>query len=863
MRVYLDRGDSPYSISGLSNYLRYQVRARAWNALGYGPWSVAEATPTDPAASFLATIHQGASFSYYDLSYTVEELSLQNGELRLRLDKDVPPGLRQGGYLRFHVNRSLDSNPQPVVLTLPGDGSDFAADPRLLKWTGVDWTRTSNTLMRLYTYQQRDPQIRLSVPDGTRNVAEGGEIKVRVALQPQDKANTVTVTLTGDARLDVDYTLDPMKDIEFTYNPDTRKMEQTIHPGWDVLPTGPHGRMPIRIWTIPASQTAQTVTFPIVIAEDAESEDEEIIRITADVGIPSEDYPRVNTSDYFQDRRAEMTLNIPENMGAPAGLSVRRVSGGTAAVTWSAPAGDGPVVTGYEVEYKESDSDTWLDAGSAAADPGGAIWSATLTVRDVDKSGFNTSDGCDDFRFDPAEVCSSALTNDRFTFGGAIYEFTSVLYNGDRFQINFLNLPAGEQFPDDLKGAALKIGDTTLYVADAKFINAGQSAQFNGVTIPGWAVGATVNMALLTDPHEISGLADDVDYDVRARAVSALGPGPWATLVSPGTPEAGGGSPGSQNSPGIGGGSPGTGGELGALPQPEDQGQPQQSQPQPKTFSVTPTASAVEGASATLTVTLSEAAPADGVTVAVIAEFSGHTAQAEDVGSIVTEAVVSGGSAGVDIAIPLVDDNIDEGDETFAVTVAVPEGWSVSGLGADAVTVTIRDNDTAGVSVTPTALNVAEDGSVTYTVVLDSQPTADVTVTASSGDGGAAGVTPASLTFAPSGWNIAQTFTVSGVADDDRDDESVGVNHSATSQDRRYDGIAVSSVAVAVSDTTPEPQQPVQQEPEQQQVPSECMAYDTNGNGTIDADEAVAAAIEYDNGDISRDLLMQVLNRCR
>ena len=47
---------------------------------------------------------------------------------------------------------------------------------------------------------------------------------------------------------------------------------------------------------------------------------------------------------------------------------------------------------------------------------------------------------------------------------------------------------------------------------------------------------------------------------------------------------------------------------------------------------------------------------------------------------------------------------------------------------ADSVTVTIVDDDTAGVTVTPTELSVDEGADATYTVRLDTKPTADVTV---------------------------------------------------------------------------------------------------------------------------------------
>ena len=48
---------------------------------------------------------------------------------------------------------------------------------------------------------------------------------------------------------------------------------------------------------------------------------------------------------------------------------------------------------------------------------------------------------------------------------------------------------------------------------------------------------------------------------------------------------------------------------------------------------------------------------------------------------------------------------------------------------------------------------------------------------------------------------------MSGVADADSDDESVTISHGAASSDANYHGIAVASVAVSVTDDTPEQQQ--------------------------------------------------------
>ncbi len=284
----------------------------------------------------------------------------------------------------------------------------------------------------------------------------------------------------------------------------------------------------------------------------------------------------------------------------------------------------------------------------------------------------------------------------------------------------------------------------------------------------------------------------------------------------------------------------------------------QQQQVTPKTFSLSSAASAAEGQDARLTLTLSEAAPAGGVEFSVSAGYSGSAASG-DVGSIASPVTVLEGSDTLTIAVPTVDDAVDEDDETFTVTIAaVTQGWDPAGSGQDAATVTILDDDTAGVTITPTSLSIAEDGSVTYTVVLDSQPAVDVTVTASSGDGGAAGVSPASVTFTPSGWNVPLTFTVSGVGDGDRDDESVAVSHRASSNDGRYEGIAVAAVAVAVADTTPppapestcpeaaEPPEPGQWEPY-----NVCV---TPGDGTLTVTWTVASRDGFEDHQIKHSL---------
>src|SRR5690606_15483405 len=89
----------------------------------------------------------------------------------------------------------------------------------------------------------------------------------------------------------------------------------------------------------------------------------------------------------------------------------------------------------------------------------------------------------------------------------------------------------------------------------------------------------------------------------------------------------------------------------------------------------------------------------------------------------------------------------------------------------DDVSVTNTDNDSAGITVNPTSGLVTTEagGTATFTVVLDTQPSADVSIALSSSDTTEGTAAPASLTFTAANWNIAQTVTVTGVDDNEAD----------------------------------------------------------------------------------------------
>ena len=151
------------------------------------------------------------------------------------------------------------------------------------------------------------------------------------------------------------------------------------------------------------------------------------------------------------------------------------------------------------------------------------------------------------------------------------------------------------------------------------------------------------------------------------------------------------------------------------------------------------------------------------------------------------------------LAVTPVDDGLDEDDETITVTATV-EGGSVS---VEPATVTIRDDDTRGVSVSLAQLELEEGGSRGYEVQLDSQPSGDVTVTptiAGDADLGFASFTPAALSFAASDWDVPQTVTVTAAEDDDALDDQATVTHTVTGADYGANHVPAAPVQVTAND---------------------------------------------------------------
>lgn len=185
------------------------------------------------------------------------------------------------------------------------------------------------------------------------------------------------------------------------------------------------------------------------------------------------------------------------------------------------------------------------------------------------------------------------------------------------------------------------------------------------------------------------------------------------------------------------------------------------------------------------------------------------------------------------IGVAAVDDLIDEDDKVTVISIGVTTSndANFSGIDPSDVNITVQDNDTAGGTMTcintasdstfttakctAGAATTTEDGSTNatldFTIVLNSKPTANVTVTATSSDAtegrlknnsgacntaGATNSSSCTLTFTIANWNTPQTVRVAAY-NDFVSNESPNPTYTfglvATSSDAKYNNLTLPS----------------------------------------------------------------------
>ncbi len=158
------------------------------------------------------------------------------------------------------------------------------------------------------------------------------------------------------------------------------------------------------------------------------------------------------------------------------------------------------------------------------------------------------------------------------------------------------------------------------------------------------------------------------------------------------------------------------------------------------------------------------------------------------------------------VTVTGVDDTLDDGNISYMIVTAAAVSGDANYNARDAadVSATNVDNDTAGITVAPTGGLVTTEagGTATFTVVLNSTPTANVFISLSSSDMTEGTVSPNSLAFTPANALTPQTVTVRGVNDSliDGNISYTIVTAPASSADPSYNGLNPADVSVVNND---------------------------------------------------------------
>ncbi|MBK9655780.1 MAG: Ig-like domain repeat protein [Rhodanobacteraceae bacterium] len=154
------------------------------------------------------------------------------------------------------------------------------------------------------------------------------------------------------------------------------------------------------------------------------------------------------------------------------------------------------------------------------------------------------------------------------------------------------------------------------------------------------------------------------------------------------------------------------------------------------------------------------------------------------------------------VTVTAVDDPVIEGNHSGSIASVVSSSdGNYNGLVVAPVSVAITDNDTPGVTLVESGGNtvVTEGGATdTYTMVLTSQPSANVTVTP---NGGTQLTNPPAVVFTNANWNLPQTVTVTATDDNVVEGTHSGtMSHTVASADTNYAGLVIGQVSASITD---------------------------------------------------------------
>nr|WP_319400952.1 Ig-like domain-containing protein [uncultured Carboxylicivirga sp.] len=168
--------------------------------------------------------------------------------------------------------------------------------------------------------------------------------------------------------------------------------------------------------------------------------------------------------------------------------------------------------------------------------------------------------------------------------------------------------------------------------------------------------------------------------------------------------------------------------------------------------------------------------------------------------------VIPAGQLSGSITITSVDDAFAEDAETVIAEIA-----SVDYAKEETdqkKTITISDNDGPGITVSTISNDISEDGqTATFTIVLNSAPTNDVSISISSNNPAEGQTSVNSVTFNSTNWNVPKVITVTPVDDimDEPDRLFQIVFGAASSLDTDYKDLSINSVNVTNIDNDEAP----------------------------------------------------------
>jgi hypothetical protein len=214
-------------------------------------------------------------------------------------------------------------------------------------------------------------------------------------------------------------------------------------------------------------------------------------------------------------------------------------------------------------------------------------------------------------------------------------------------------------------------------------------------------------------------------------------------------------------------------------------------------------ASAIEGNVITFTITRAEYTQSEQSVIVSTSLTTEDTASTTDFATKTETIIFEVGATQKSFTVQTTPDFVFEGNETFTVSLSNPTNEAIINPTSGIAKGTINNDDPNPlVIITQTngTTNVTEEGATdSYSLVLASQPTADVILTIDSGE--QIQISPKTLTFTTQNWNLAQNVTVTAIDDaivEGHDSQTI--EHTAASTDTDYDGIAIDPVNVSITD---------------------------------------------------------------